>query len=203
MSAPIPPNRPGVILSDIRKLLKRKGYDAIIKDNTVYAVAVRGYYLNTMGQPGKNDFNQYDDMVAWIWPNGIAAFNYNTDPTRLGWNPNAGKNMAMLAPGIYTFVKRKHKGKYDAFGQGTNKVAVYRCDVSGKVTSIEEGLFGINIHYGGKNSTSSEGCQTVPFPQWNQFKSLGYSLLKQYNQESFRYVLFDEATERQIGRLTQ
>lgn len=203
MSAPTPPNKPNVLIKDIMSLMKRKGYDTLIRTNTVYLVAIRGYYLNTMGTPGKNDLNMYDDMVAWVWPNGVAAFNYNTDPTRLGFNRNAGKNMAMLIPGMYTFVKRKHKGQYDAFGQGEHPVAVYRCEVSGKISSIEEGLFGINIHKGGFSSTSSEGCQTLPQDQWQAFKEMGYSLLRQYNQNTFKYILFDEETERAIKRFSQ
>jgi hypothetical protein len=204
MSAAIPPSKPNVIYKDIEVLMKRKGYDQLIKKDAVFAAAIRGYYLNTMGQVGKNDLGMYDDMVAWVWPNGIAAFNYNTDPSRVGYNANAGKNMAMLVPGMYTFVMRKHKGKYDAFGQGDRPVAVYRVNAAGTITSVEEGLFGINIHEGGQNGTSSEGCQTLPRgTQWQQFKSLGYSLLRANKQETFKYILFDEETERKIKRFAQ
>lgn len=203
MSAPIPPTKPNVVYKDIEVLLKRKGYDQLIKPGSVYCVAVRGYYLNTMGQIGKNDLGMYDDMVCWVWSTGIAAFNYNTDPSRVGFNPNAGKNMAMLVPGMYTFVMRKHKGQYNAFGQGDRPVAVYRCNAAGTVTSVEEGLFGINIHKGGVNGTSSEGCQTLPTQQWTQFQQLGYSLLRGNKQETFKYILFDEEVERRIKRLAQ
>ena len=156
-----------------------------------------------MGVVGKNDLNMYDDMVAWVSPNGIQAFNYNTDPTRVGWNKNAGKYMAMLVPGIYDFVMRKHRGRYDAFGQGGNQVAVYRCDSGGRVVEVEEGLFGINIHQGGENTTSSEGCQTLPPSQWKSFKEIGYSILRANKQTSFKYILFDEESERKVKQFTQ
>lgn len=200
---PIPPSKPQVILKNIERLMARKGYDSLIKQGEIYCVAVRGYYLNTLGAPNENDLNMYDDMVCWFAPNGLSAYNFNTDPTRFGWNKNAGRYMAQLAPGMYRFVMRKHKGKYDAFGQGDNPVTVYRRDSRGRVVSVEEGLFGINIHSGGDNTTSSEGCQTVPPSQWLPFKEIGYSLLRGAGQKTFRYALFDEKTERAIKQLTQ
>jgi lysozyme len=198
---PIPPKKPEIALKEIQKLMKRKGYDEIVAPTTPYCVAIRGYYLDTMGVKGKNDLNMFDDMVAWVWPSGIATFNFNTDPTRFGYNKNAGKNMAQLVPGIYRFVKRKHKNQYAAFGQGGNMVAVYRRDSSGKITTVEEGLFGINIHKAGATTTSSEGCLTVPISQWDQFKTLGYSLLERNSTQGFPFVLFDEETERKIAKL--
>lgn len=198
MPIPTPPERPNVTRNAVELLLKRKGFDKLIKQGDVSLVSIRGYYLDSMGKKGKNDLNMFDDMACWLWPMGFAAFNFNVDPTRFGWNANAGKYMAQLCPGIWDFVMRKHKGQYDAFGQGDNPVAVYRRDSGGKVVEVEEGLFGINIHRSGVNSTSSEGCQTVPIPQWDTFKNLGYSLLKQSGQKRFKYVLFDEETERQV-----
>jgi lysozyme len=197
---PIPPIKPQITLNQIQLLMKRKGYDSIVSDKYPYCVAIRGYYLDTMGVKGKNDLNMFDDMVAWVYPNGFATFNFNTDPTRFGYNKNAGKNMAQLVPGIYRFVRRRHKNQYAAFGQGTNIVAVYRRDASGKVTSIEEGQFGINIHKAGIKGTSSEGCLTVPIQQWDQFKSLGYNIIGASGREFFPFILFDEETERKIAK---
>lgn len=200
---PIPPSKPNVTYQTIERLVKRKGYDQYIPKNSVYLAIIRGYYLDTMGVKGKNDLNIFDDMAAWMWPAGISCFNFNTDPTRFGWNKNAGKYMAQLCPGIWWFVMRKHKGQYDAFGQGTYPVAVYRRKEDGKIASVEEGLFGINAHKAGVNSTSSEGCLTVPISQWDSFKTQGYSLLKQNKQSRFRVVLFDEETERKIAKFSQ
>lgn len=199
---PIPPQKPSIGLNSVEFLMRGKGYDKLVPEGQVYLAIIRGYYLDMMGAKGKNDLNMFDDMAAWVWPNGFATFNFNADPTRFGYNRNAGKNMAQLCPGLWDFVMRKHKGQYDAFGQGENKVAVYRRDSGGQVSTIEEGLFGINIHKAGINTTSSEGCLTVPLSQWDQFKQLGYSLLKSNKQRTFKVALFDEQTERAIKRLS-
>lgn len=194
----VPKSKPNLTLDKIYYLLDRRGYTPKVS-NKVFCVAIRGYYLDTIGAVGQNDYNHYDDFIAWIWPRGYSAYNCNTDPTAIGWNPNAGKYMARLKPGIYDFVMRKHKGQYNAFGQGENKVTVERIDFSGRVVKTEKGLFGINIHRGGASSTSSEGCITVPHynsPQWDEFQKEGYQLLKTHRQISFKFILFDEKEER-------
>lgn len=189
-----PSQKPALALERVDYLLKRKGYDK--HRSKVILVGIRGYYLDTIGEKGKNDYGHYDDFLAWVWPTGYATFNANTDPSRIGWNPNAGRYMARLRTGIWDFVMRKHKNSYEAFGQGENKVAVDRVNEKNMVMDVTTGLFGINIHKGGENSTSSEGCITLPADQWSEFKSLGYSLLKSRNQKSFKFILFDEEQER-------
>jgi len=53
----------------------------------------------------------------------------------------------------------------------------------------DEGLFGINIHRGGENTTSSEGCQTLPPNQWDSFRALVVGELHRAGQSRFPYLL--------------
>lgn len=99
--------------------------------------------------------------------------------------------MARLKPGVWRFVKWKHRGQYWAFGQGMNNVEVERVTESGKIQKVERGTYGINIHKGSTNHTSSEGCQTLPPSQWDAFKSTGYSLLDAWKQSSFPVIVIE------------
>jgi hypothetical protein len=53
----------------------------------------------------------------------------------------------------------------------------------------DTGWFGINIHKGGYNSTSSLGCQTIYPTQWQSFINTVYDQLKRYKQTKLPYVL--------------
>ncbi len=128
-----------------------------------------------MGEPGRNDVGIYDDAMFLVGPNVFVAVNANTDPSRYGWNAGAGKPMAVLQPGLHWFRRGPHKGKTPALRQCTDEEAadlgipnegqfrVMRTWKEGDSRNfIEEGYFAINVHPGGVNGTSSEGCQTIP-----------------------------------------
>ena len=75
--------------------------------------------------------------------------------------------VARLVEGQYrgSHTIRLHQGKYEALGQSKN-VKVYRDankDLNYDENKIQEGVFGINIHKAGADSTYvenwSEGCQ--------------------------------------------
>ena len=75
--------------------------------------------------------------------------------------------VARLVEGQYrgSHTIRLHQGKYEALGQAKN-VKVYRDankDLNYDENKIQEGVFGINIHKAGADSTYvenwSEGCQ--------------------------------------------
>ena len=177
-------------MAEIDAIIERHRRQLQVTDKLILVIW-RGYYRDTMGDKGKNDVGIYDDAFFWRAPNGFSAWNGNSDPSHYGWNPNAGKFMARLASGVWRFVKWKHRGQYWAFGQGSNKVTVERMRADGTVARKESGTYGINIHKGSINHTSSEGCQTLPPSQWEAFKSTGYGLLEAWKQQSFPVIVIE------------
>jgi lysozyme len=156
------------------------------RGDAVKILAVRGYFENTLGIIGRNDRGLYDDAIFVVEPKGVHNFNANTDPSA------ARPGIAQLkAPQAVRYRPGNHNGKrlppYPAFRQDASCVVVR--DDRGDDT----GNFGINLHRGGLNGTSSEGCQTVPPHQWTEFKALVDNLLAQNGQTSFYYLLINNA----------
>lgn len=189
-SSMLPTNTPQRSQADVLKFLTKKKPEVDLTRPILFAV--RGYYLNSMGVKAKNDRRIYDDAAWWISPTLFAAFNFNTDPNgyRAGSGTGSRKGMAVLKPGVWDYQIGIHRG-YQAFVQA-GPVTVIR---DGNPPYPDTGWFGINIHHGGSASTSSIGCQTVPWAeQWSQFKSLGYSELARYKaSRKFQYVLVDQS----------
>jgi hypothetical protein len=147
-----------------------------------YLVGVRGYRRDTMGKSGVNDFGIWDDAMFYVAPGAFLVENANTDPSRVGWNAVAGKPMAVLQPGCWPFRRGPHKGKTPAYRQMTlpearkydvpngGRFAVTRTYAVGDPRNYQEaGYYAINIHPGGINGTSSEGCQTIPTDRSQKF----------------------------------
>ncbi|APG95420.1 lysozyme [Sinorhizobium americanum] len=173
------------VLQKFHDLIPEEG-----RDDAVAVVAVRGYYLNTMGKEGANDRGVYDDAIFVVEPGGVHNFNGNTDPGRFarGIAKLKSRQAIRYRPGPHGFSRKN--GPYPAFRQDSN-CAVIR-DETGEDTDSPAGRFWINLHRGGITSTSSLGCQTVPPHQWNEFKTLVDGLLKKHGQESFYYLLVDQ-----------
>lgn len=159
--AKIAPDRtPDISREDIRAFLQDAGIE---EPSTPYLVGRRGYYRDTMGARGKNDIGIYDDAICIVTDRKVFAFNANTDPSRL--HPG----MAVLAPGVWLYregihgITRPKERQYPALVQA-GPVTLNR-HAAGRDT----GWFGINIHRGGVNGTSSEGCQTITPGQWPTF----------------------------------
>lgn len=190
----IPSSRPKMGKADVEKILSAKKIDR--KKFPVCVVAVRGYYLDSMGAKGKNDRGIYDDAVFIDSPTLFASVNWNTDPSsyRKGRGTGSGKGMASLKKGVWDYQIGKHKGKGPA-GNQAGKVTVIRDGHDGDYE--DTGYFGINLHWGGKG-TSSLGCQTAPPNQWPSFIDPLVAELKRYGQKVFKYVLIDEAERREI-----
>lgn len=157
----------------VRSILKRSGVPT--PEEPVAILAVRGYRRDSMGQVGENDGGIWDDAMFLCAPELFRPVNANTDPSRYGWNSGAGKPMAVLRTGLHYFRRGPHKGKEPALRQCTDEEAnnlgipndgefpVLRCWKPGDHRNyIETGYFAINVHPGGVNGTSSEGCLTIP-----------------------------------------
>ena len=154
----------------VEAAVKSKGYvwfeDAANKGFDVNIVGIRN---SATGQAVTNAFDDtltisYKENGAWKFHSWSAT----TDPGKKGvleYHNAAG--VARLVEGQYrgSHTIRLHQGKYEALGQAKN-VKVYRDankDLTYNEDKIQEGIFGINIHKAGADSTYvenwSEGCQ--------------------------------------------
>jgi hypothetical protein len=191
-----------VLNYDFEKLFKKKGY-AYFTNGT--------YNLNIIGvrAAGRNITNSFDDVLVLIYksPSGQwqrQIYNITTDPGRYYMlNPTTRKGTAILVPGQYrgAYQIDKHRGKYLALCQ-KKPVKVYRDANKNEIydwdpATLEEGLFGINIHKAGKLSqrvdTWSAGCQVLASE--TAFKAFMNYCNKQVQYgfgNSFTYTLLKE-----------
>jgi hypothetical protein len=152
----------------IEKAVKTKGY--------VWFEGAKDYDLNIIGvrnsATGDKVTNLFDDTLSVSYKvNGVWVYKEwqaTTDPGKKGvmeFHNAAG--VARLVPGQYrgSHTIGLHQGKYEALKQQKN-VKVYRDkdkDMQYDTDVIQEGVFGINIHKAGADSTYvenwSEGCQ--------------------------------------------
>ncbi|WP_121355239.1 hypothetical protein [Flavisolibacter nicotianae] len=188
--------KPRLSTKEIEDFLEPYGID---RDKfPLLVMGFRGYYKDTMGAPGVNDRGIYDDAIVIHSPSATATFNGNTDPSayKKGTGFGAAKGMASLKAGPW-FVHKfdLHHGKYLALCQRLGAVTVIR---DGDPPYTDTGYFGINIHRGGYNGTSSLGCQTIHPEQWDSFIHLSVDQAKRYlgtkwNKVCIPYVLIDES----------
>ena len=154
----------------VEATMKSKGYvwfeDASNKGYDVNIVGIRNSAF------GDKVTNLFDDNITVSYKvNGQWVFKCweaTTDPGKKGvmeFHNAAG--VARLVPGQYrkSHTIGLHQGKYEALKQA-NPVKVYRDpnkDMIFETNKITEGVYGINIHKAGANSTYvenwSEGCQ--------------------------------------------
>lgn len=192
----IPASKPKRTQAELRAQIAAFGIDRT--KNPLVIVGIRGYYKDTLGMPGVNDRGMYDDALFIDSDEAFAAFNGNTDPSRYqaGFGTGASKGMAKLKPGLWPVYRFDiHNGKYEAICQRAGKVTVIR---DGSPPYEDTGNFGINIHRGGYNGTSSLGCQTIHPDQWPSFITLATDIAKRVFGEKWRqavipYVLLEEA----------
>lgn len=157
---------------------------------TMCVIGVRGYYRDTMGKPGTNDRGIYDDAIFVLGKDTFASFNANTDPSIFrsgiasllpGWHPYRPGNHGISRPG----------GGYPAFRPATNGEALpVKRDGESAVPSKRPGI-AINIHRGGRTTTSSEGCQTIHPDQWEAFYAVTRLEMKRAGLVRFWYGLLD------------
>jgi lysozyme len=139
-----------------------------------------------MGAPARNDRGIYDDAIFLVSPSAFVAFNANTDPSI------RRRGVAVLRPGVWRYrvgihgLSRPVRERYEALVQAA-PVTVRRDDVGD-----DTGWFGINIHRGATNTTSSIGCQTIPPAQWPEFMRLVKREMRKYGVPEIPYVLEEE-----------
>jgi hypothetical protein len=169
----------------------------------------KGFDVNIIGirnsSTGQKVTNAFDDLLTLSYKDETGAWKYHqwaatTDPGKKGvleYHNAAG--VARLVEGQYrgSHTIRLHQGKYEALGQAKN-VKVYRDankDLNYDENKIQEGVFGINIHKAGADSTYvenwSEGCQV--FKKSADFEEFMKICRKSKNLHgnSFTYTLIE------------
>lgn len=188
--------------ADFKKTLEKKGY----------AFFENGYYnLNIIGVRKNNAklTNRFEDCIVVIYNNQNGdnikkVYKATTLPGKKALeNPIDCKGTAILKEGQYrgAYTIRAHKGKYNALCQ-CKPLPVYR-DNNKDATydfnpiTIDNGIFGINIHKAGTNSTLidgwSYGCQVFQSAtDFNSFMALVNKSAKLYGNK-FTYTLINES----------
>jgi hypothetical protein len=188
----------------VEAAVKAKGYvwfeDAANKGFDVNIVGIRN---SATGQVVTNTFD--DTLTISYKENGEWKFHSwpaTTDPGKKGvleFHNAAG--VARLVEGQYrgSHGIGLHQGKYEALKQAKN-VKVYRDankDLTYNEDKIQEGIFGINIHKAGADSTYvenwSEGCQV--FKKSTDFDAFMIICNKSKNihGNSFTYTLIESS----------
>ena len=186
----------------IESAVKAKGYVWFegAKDFDVNIVGVRN------SDTGNAVTNAFDDRITvsykengnWVYKEWMIT----TDPGKKGvmeYHNAAG--VARLVEGQYrgSHMLGLHQGKYEALRQKSN-VKVYRDpnrDMKYDENKIQEGVFGINIHKAGADSTYvenwSEGCQV--FKRAKDFEDFMVIMRKAaaVHGNSFTYTLIESA----------
>ena len=148
----------------VEATLKAKGYvyfeDANAKGFDVNIIGIRN------SDTGQKVTNAFDDLLTLSYKDDAGVWKYHewpatTDPGKKGvMEYHNAKGVARLVEGQYrgSHTIGLHQGKYEALRQQKN-VKVYRDanrDLSYDENKMDEGLFGINIHKAGADSTYVE-----------------------------------------------
>jgi hypothetical protein len=200
MSALLPDHVPRLSTAELLELLDACG--CVRDEHPLLVVGVRGYYADGLGKPKANDRNLYDDAIFVHTPSVTAAYNANTDPSSYkkgSGTAESTKGMASLKPGLWPSYQFGLHGKsqYFALVQRRGPVTVMR---DGDPPYPDTGYFGINIHRGGYNTTSSLGCQTIHPNQWDSFITLVSDQAQRLYGQTWRkapvtYVLAERSYE--------
>ena len=190
----------------IEKAVKDKGYKWV-EDNSN-----KGYDVNIVGvrnnAPSIADkvTNVFDDFITISYKDSLGnwqffCWNATTDAGKKGvekfGNP---KGVARLVAGQYrgAWAIDKHRGKYDALCQRLGNVTVWRDanrDLKFDEIKTDTGIFGINIHKAGTDSTWvenwSEGCQV--FKRVKDFETFMFICKKaaKIHGNKFSYTLLE------------
>lgn len=172
----------------------------------------KGYDVNIVGvrnsSTGSKVTNVFDDSLTISFKDEKGAWQYfewnnTTDPGKksmLEWKKmGISGGCARLVPGQYrgSHMIGLHQGKYEALRQ-KNPVKVYRdadLDLEYDTEKITEGVYGINIHKAGKDSTWVEnwsaGCQVFKrVKDFDEFMKIVKKAAKIHGN-SFTYTLIE------------
>lgn len=191
-------------LDTIKNRIKNLNYEWFDDD--------KDYRLNIISfrnpSTGHKVTNQFDDLLTLsyrvnsLWT--LKQFPVTVDPGKISMlSPQNKKGCAILVPGQYkdTYMVRLHNGKYEALCQNPNKkVKVYRDATKDLVynldpSTIDEGIFGINIHRSNEKSESyfvdgwSAGCTVFKkVKDFNEFMAI-VNKSKDLYGNTFTYTL--------------
>ena len=189
----------------------REQIEAAVKaKNYAWFEGAKDYDVNIVGvrnsATGDKVTNLFDDHLTLSYKVGgewkFHCWPATTDPGTKGVMQYGNKaGVARLVEGQYrgSHTIRLHGGKYEALGQN-KPVKVYRDpnkDMKYDETKIAEGVFGINIHKAGADSTYvenwSEGCQV--FKRAKDFEEFMTICRKarDVHGNSFTYTLLESA----------
>lgn len=189
---------------NFQKLFQQKGYAWF--DKGAYNLNIIGIRKNN---PSNKITNLYDDVIIIDYNTEVShkrqIFNITTEPGTYYMKHLCNTNgTAILVPNQYRACWQLglHQGKYKALVQ-RKPVSVYRDGNKDDVYNLEpitiqNGLFGINIHRSDKNQTRdtidkySAGCQVFNDPtDFNAFIRLCEKQKARYGN-SFTYTLINE-----------
>lgn len=191
----------------IEAAIKAKGY-VWFSDNSN-----KSYDVNIVGvrnsSTGNKVTNVFDDTLTISFKDEKGAWQFylwsaTTDPGKksmLEWKKmGITGGCARLVAGQYRSVWKidKHQGKYDALCQRNGKVKVYRdsdLDLEYDEDKITEGIYGINIHKAGHDSTWVEnwsaGCNVFKrVKDFDEFMKICRKAAKIHGN-SFTYTLLE------------
>jgi hypothetical protein len=190
----------------IQNAVIRKGYtwfnDSKNKSYDVNIVGIR----NNNPAIADRVTNVFDDWLTISFKDETGNWQFfcwaaTTDPgTKAVREFSNPRGVARLVPNQYraTYSIDKHQGKYDALCQRLAPVTVYRDGNRNMIfeeNTTQTGMFGINIHKAGRNSTWvenwSEGCQVFKrVVDFDQFMSICKKAAKIHGNR-FSYTLIE------------
>lgn len=103
-----------------------------------------------------------------------------TDQALLKKLYSTGKDLAPIPGRILPYFAFRQAGPVTVLRDGDN--------VSQTVTDPASWPW-IDIHRGGHNLTSSEGCQTIYLDVWEDFRALGFGSMSRFHQDAIKYCL--------------
>lgn len=191
--------------TQIQNAVESKGYKWFKDEKNVgFDVNIVGVRNNAPSIADKVT-NVFDDVITLSFKeNGVEKYfewANTTDPGKKGVEQfHNAKGVARLVPGQYRtkFAIDKHQGKYDALCQRLGNVSVYRDNDKNSTFNekiIDTGMFGINIHKAGQDSTWvenwSEGCQVFKrVKDFDEFMSIIKKAAKIHGNK-FSYTLIE------------